>query len=167
MFEHRGVCLAIYDEDFGPTSLHFKGIDKEAADKIALKTMVGAVALSHHVEEGESIIPIQEQRRTAFVYYFSIPDEKARGGERVGTLSFVVDQEENESLYRFASVLSEHSKKIVQEVKKHYIYRQPLPQALKDSMDSLLSIQDFEKELAKKQKKNLIKRTLKQEKKIW
>lgn len=167
MFERRGVCLAIFDEDFGPTSVYFKGIDKEAADKIALKTMVGAVALSHHVEEGESIIPIQEQRRTAFVYYFSIPDEKARGGERVGTLSFVVDQEENESLYRFAPVLSENSKKIVQEVKKHYIHRQPPPQALKDSADSLLSIQDFEKELAKKTEKNIIKRTLKQEKKIW
>ncbi|MEX2751835.1 MAG: hypothetical protein Q6366_008085 [Candidatus Freyarchaeota archaeon] len=167
MFERRGVCLAIFDEDFGPTSVYFKGIDKEAADKIALKTMVGAVALSHHVEEGESIIPIQEQRRTAFVYYFSIPDEKARGGERVGTLSFVVDQEENESLYRFAPVLSENSKKIVQEVKKHYIHRQPPPPGPKGQRGQPPIHPGLREGAGKKTEKNIIKRTLKQEKKIW
>ena len=167
MFEKRGICLAIVDEDVGPTSVYFKGIEKETADKIALKTMIGAVALSHHVDEGESIIPIQEEQKSAFVYYFSIPDEKARGKERIGTLSFVVDKEENDALYRYAPILSERSKRIVQDVRKYYVYRQPIPQALKDSVDSLLSIEDFEKELAKMQKKSRIKRTLKYEKKIW
>lgn len=167
MFENRGICLAISDEHLGPTSVYFKGFDRETADKIALKTMVGAVALSHHVDEGESIIPIQEEQKSAFVYYFSIPDEKARGGERVCTLSFVVDREENDALYRYAPILSEYSKRIVQDVKKYYIYGQPIPQFLKDSMDSLLSIEDFEGELAKRQKRSRIKHTLKREKKIW
>ena len=119
------------------------------------------------MDEGESIIPIQEEQKSAFVYYFSIPDEKARGKERIGTLSFVVDKEENDALYRYAPILSERSKRIVQDVRKYYVYRQPIPQALKDSVDSLLSIEDFEKELAKMQKKSRIKRTLKYEKKIW
>ncbi|MGQ9723303.1 MAG: hypothetical protein ACUVXA_18525 [Candidatus Jordarchaeum sp.] len=167
MFESRGICLAIFDEEAGPTSIYFKGIDKETADKIALKTMVGAVVLSHHVNEGESIIPIQEEQKSAFVYYFSIADEKARGGERIGTLSFVVNKEETDELYRFAPILSEHSKRIVQDVKKYYIHRQQLLQVLIDSVDSILSIEDFEKELIKKQKKSRFKITLKREEKIW
>jgi hypothetical protein len=167
LFENRGICVAISDEHLGPTSVYFKGIDRETADKIALKTMVGAVALSHHVDEGESIIPVQEEKKSAFVYYFSIPDEKARGGERIGTLSFVVDREENDVLYSYAPILSEYSKRIVQDIRKYYIYGQPIPQFLKDSIDRLLSIEDFEKELAKRRKRSRIKHTLKREKKIW
>jgi hypothetical protein len=167
LFENRGICLAISDEHLGPTSVYFKGIDRETADKIALKTMVGAVALSHHVDEGESIIPVQEEKKSAFVYYFSIPDEKARGGERIGTLSFVVDREENDVLYSYAPIFSEYSKRIVQDIRKYYIYGQPIPQFLKDSIDRLLSIEDFEKELAKRRKRSRIKHTLKREKKIW
>ena len=166
MFENRGVCFAIFDEHIGPISVCFKGIDKATADKIALKTMVGAVALSHQVDEGESIIPIQEEGKNAFVYYFSITDEKARGGERVGTLSFVVDREDGDELYRFAPVLSEHSKKIVQDIKKYYVYKQPLPQVLKDSVESILSI-NFEKALSKKDKKSRIRGALKNEEEIW
>lgn len=167
MFENRGICLAISDEEAGPTSVYFKGVGKETADKISLKTMVGAVVLSHQVDEGESIIPIQEEQKSAFVYYFSITDEKARGGERIGTLSFVVNKEENDALYRFAPILSEHLKRIVQDVKKYYIHRQTIPQVLMDSVDSILSIEDWEKKLAKKQKKSRIRRTLKHEEDIW
>jgi hypothetical protein len=145
LFENRGVCFAIFDEETGPTSVYFKGISKTTADKIALKTMVGALALSQQVGEGESIIPIQEEQKNAFVYYFSIADEKARGGERVGTLSFVVKKEDGDALYRFAPVLSEHSKRIVQDIKKYYVYRQPIPRVLMDSVESILSIQEFER----------------------
>jgi hypothetical protein len=166
LFENRGVCFAIFDEHIGPISVCSKGIDKATADKIALKTMVGAVALSHQVDEGESIIPIQEEGKSAFVYYFSIPDEKARGGERIGTLNFVVDREDSDALYRFAPILSEHSKRIVQDIKKYYVHKQPLPQTLKDSVESILSI-NFEKALLKKDKKFRIRGALKNEGEIW
>jgi len=166
LFEKRGVCFAIYDEHVGPISVCFKGIEKATADKIALKTMVGAVALSHQVGEGESIIPIQEEGKSAFVYYFSIADEKARGGERVGTLSFVVNREDGDALYRFAPILSEHSKRIVQDIKKYYVYRQPISQVLMDSVESILSI-DFERALLKKDKKSRIRGALKDEEKMW
>lgn len=122
-------------------------MDRATADRIALKTMVGAVALTHQVDEGESIIPIQEEGKTAFVYYFSIVDEGARGGERICTLSFVVDRKDGVMLYRFAPVLSEYSKKIVQDIRKYYVYRQPLPQVLINSLESILSIEDFEKSI--------------------
>ncbi len=98
--------------------------------------MVGAVALNHHLDEWESIIPVREEKKSAFVYYFSIPDEKARGGERIGTLSFVVDREENDALYLYAPIPLEHSKRIIQDIRK-YIYNQPIPQFLKNSIDSL------------------------------
>jgi hypothetical protein len=166
LFENRGICFAIFDETAGPTSVYFKGIEKAIADKIALKTMVGALALSRQVDEGESIIPIQEEQKSAFVYYFSIADEKARGGVRIGTLSFVVNREDGDALYRFAPVLSEHSKSIVQEIKKYYVYRQPIPQALIDSVESILSI-DFEKALLKKDKKSRIRSAIKHEGEIW
>ncbi len=145
MFKKRGVCFAIFDEETGPVSVYFKGINKVVADKIALKSMVGTMSLSQEVDEGESIIPLQEELKNAFVYYFAVPDEGGRGGVRIGTLSFVVEKEDGETLYRFAPILSEHSKRIVQDVKKHYVYRQPISQTLIDSVDSILSIQDFER----------------------
>ncbi|MHA1578977.1 MAG: hypothetical protein ACTSUQ_05065 [Candidatus Freyarchaeota archaeon] len=145
MFENRGVCFAIFDEEMGPTSVYFKGMDKTTADKIALKSMVGSLSLSQQVDEGESIIPFQEEQKSAFVFYFSIPDENARGGVRVGTLSFVVDKEDGDALYRFAPILAEHAERIVQDIKKYYVYRQPIPQVLKKSVDNILSIEDFEK----------------------
>ncbi|WXG39767.1 MAG: hypothetical protein WED07_02885 [Candidatus Freyarchaeum deiterrae] len=166
MFENRGICFAIFDETAGPTSVYFKGIDKTIADKIALKTMVGALALSRQVDEGESIIPIQEEQKNAFVYYFSIVDEKARGGVRIGVLSFVVNKEDGDALYRLAPILSEHSKKVVEDIKKYYVYRQPIPQVLMDSVDSILSI-EFEKLLLKKDKESRIKGALKHEEDIW
>ena len=166
MFENRSICFAIFDEAAGPTSVYFKGIEKAVADKIALKTMVGALALSRQVDEGESIIPIQEEQKSAFVYYFSIIDEKARGGIRIGTLSFVVNREDGDALYRFAPILSEHSKRIVQDIKKYYVYKQPVPQVLMDSVESILSI-DFEKALVKKDKKSRIKSAIKDEEEIW
>ncbi|MGQ9723077.1 MAG: hypothetical protein ACUVXA_17375 [Candidatus Jordarchaeum sp.] len=145
MFEKRGVCFAIFDEEAGPISVYFKGIDKTIADKIALKSMVGSLSLSQEVNEGESIIPLQEEHKSAFVFYFSIADEAARGGVRIGTLNFVVDKEEGDALYRFAPILSEHSKRIVQDIKKYYVYRQTIPQVLKDSVESILNIRDFER----------------------
>jgi uncharacterized protein (DUF2384 family) len=145
LFENRAVCFAIFDEEVGPISLYSKKISKTTADKIALKSILAAVSVSQQVGEGESIIPFQEEQKSAFVYHFSIHDEKARGGERVGTISFVVDKEDGDALYRFAPVLSEHSKRIVQDIKKYYVYRQPLPQVLMDSVDSILSIQEFER----------------------
>jgi hypothetical protein len=166
LFENRSVCFAIFDEETGPLSVYFKGISKITADKIALKTMVGALALSQQVSEGESIIPIQEEQKSAFVYYFSIADEKARGGVRVGTLCFVVNREDGDALYRFAPVLSEHSRRIVQDIKKYYVYRQPIPQVLIDSVESILSI-DFEKALLKKDKKSRIRSAVKHEGEIW
>ena len=145
MFEKRGVCFAIFDEEAGPISVYFKGIDKVTADKIALKSMVGSMSLSQEVDEGESIIPLQEEQKNAFVYYFSIADEAAMGGVRIGTLCFVVEKDDGDALYRFAPILSEHSKRIVKDVKKYYVYRQPIPQVLMDSVESILSIQDFER----------------------
>ncbi|WXG39766.1 MAG: hypothetical protein WED07_02880 [Candidatus Freyarchaeum deiterrae] len=145
MFEKRGVCFAIFDEETGPTSVYFKGISKTIADKIALKTIVGALSLSQQVDEGESIIPIQEEEKNVFVYYFSVADEKARGKERVGTLNFVVNREDGDVLYRFAPILSEHSKKAVEDIKKYYVYRQPIPQVLVNSLEGILSIEDFER----------------------
>jgi DNA-directed RNA polymerase subunit RPC12/RpoP len=135
--------LGIFDEQAGPISVYFKGMDQETANKIALKTMVGALALSQQVDEGESIIPIQEENKAAFVYYFSIADENARGGVRIGTLSFVVSKENSDMLYRLAPILAENSKRIVGDVRKYYVYRQPVPQVLMDSVDSILSVQDL------------------------
>jgi hypothetical protein len=145
LFENRSVCFAIFDEEAGPTSVYFKGISKMTADKIALKTMVGALSLSQQVGEGESIIPLQEEQKSAFVYYFSISDDNARGRERAGTLSFVVNKKDSDLLYRFAPILSEHSKRIVKDIKKYYTYKQPIPQVLMDSVESILSIEDFER----------------------
>ncbi|WXG39765.1 MAG: hypothetical protein WED07_02875 [Candidatus Freyarchaeum deiterrae] len=144
MFVKQGVCFAVFDENEGPICVHFKGIERPIAEKIALKSMVAALSFSQQVEEGESIIPLQEEKRNAFVYYFSVADEKARGKERVGTLNFVVNREDGDALYRFAPILLEHSKRIVQDIKKYYVYRQPIPQVLMDSVNSILSI-DFER----------------------
>jgi hypothetical protein len=166
LFENRSVCFAIFDEEAGPKSVYSKGIEKEIADKIALKTMVGALALSRQVDEGESIIPIQEEQKNAFVYYFTIVDKKARGGVRIGTLSFVVNRKDGDSLYRFAPILSEHSKRIVKDIKKYYVYKQPIPQVLIDSVESILSI-DFEKALVKKDKGSRIRSAIKDEEEIW
>ncbi|MEM2135446.1 MAG: hypothetical protein QW261_05270 [Candidatus Jordarchaeaceae archaeon] len=141
MFEKRGVCLSIFDEEAGPISVYFKGIEKAVANKIALKSMISSLSLSQEVDEGESIIPLQEERKSAFVFYFAIKDDKARGGVRIGTLSFVVEREDSELLYRFAPVLAEHSKRVVEDVKKYYVYRQPVPQVLVDSVNSMLSIE--------------------------
>ncbi len=158
LFEERGVCLGIFDEQMGPMSVYFKGMDQTTADKIAMKTMVGALSLSQQVDEGESIIPFQEENKTAFVYYFSIADEEARGGVRIGILSFVVNKADGDALYRFAPILAKHSKGIVEDIRKHYVYRLPIPQVLMDSVDSILSIQEFEKAfLSMDFKENLIR----------
>jgi len=145
LFEKRGVCLAIFDEEAGPISVYFKGIDKSVANKIALKSMIGSLSLTQEVGEGESIIPLQEEQKSAFVFYFAIKDDKARGGVRIGTLSFVVGKEDSDLLYSFAPILSEHSKRVVENVKKYYVYRQPVPQVLIDSVNSMLSIEEFER----------------------
>lgn len=145
MFEKRGVCFAIFDEETGPISVYFKGISKAISDKIALKSMVGSMSLSQEVDEGESIIPLQEEQKSVFVFYFSIADDAARGGARIGTLNFVVEKEEGDTLYRFAPILSEHSKRIAKDIKKYYVYRQPISQVLMDSVESILSIKDFER----------------------
>nr|MDO8082612.1 hypothetical protein [Candidatus Freyarchaeota archaeon] len=145
MFEKRGVCFAIFDEEEGPTCVYFKGIDKAIADKIAVKSMVGAMTFNQQMADGESIIPLQEEQRNTFVFSFAIADEKARGGVRIGTLSFVVKREDGNALYRFAPILSEHLKRIVRDIKKYYVYRQRIPQVLMDCVDSILSIQEFER----------------------
>ena len=145
MFENRAVCFAIFDEEVGPISVYSKKISGTIADKIALKSILAAVSVSQQVGEGVSIIPFQEEGKSAFVYHFPINDEKARGGVRVGTLSFVVDREDNDALYRFAPVLSEHSKRIVHDIRKYYAYRQPLPPVLVNSVESILSIEEFER----------------------
>jgi hypothetical protein len=145
VFTEQGLCLAIFDEEEGPTCIYSKGIDKAIAEKVAIKSMVGAMTFNQQVDDGESIIPLQEEQKNAFVFNFAIPDENARGGVRIGTLNFIVKRQDINALYRFAPVLSEHSKRIVQDIKKYYVYRQPLPQVLMDSVDSILSIQEFER----------------------
>ncbi|MEM3587585.1 MAG: hypothetical protein QXO71_09720, partial [Candidatus Jordarchaeaceae archaeon] len=134
MFSGHGLCLAIFDEDEGPVCIYFKGIDKVVADKVAVKSMVGAMTFNQRVDDGEAIIPLQEEERTVFVFNFAVHDETARGGVRIGTLNLVVRKEDTLNLYRLAPVISEHSKRIVQDIRKYYVYRQPLPQVLINSL---------------------------------
>ena len=145
MFREQCVCLAIFDEEEGPTCVYAKGIDKEVADKIAVKSMVGAMTFNQQGDDGESIIPLQEEQRSIFVFNFAIPDEKARGGVIIGTLNFIVKKEDINMIYRLAPMLSEHSKRIVQDIKKYYVYRQPIPPVLMDSVDSILSVPKVER----------------------
>ncbi|MHA2270663.1 MAG: hypothetical protein ACXACI_02290 [Candidatus Hodarchaeales archaeon] len=108
-----GAVVAIFDMIMGPKPIFFCGLEGEnEATKIGIKSHV---TFSMHDSQspqssGDAVVPFQELNKTAFVYLFEAMGQPA-------TLSYVVDQSIQSSLYRSVHLLKVQAERLVEQVK--------------------------------------------------
>ncbi|NHJ47687.1 MAG: hypothetical protein FK733_07865 [Asgard group archaeon] len=144
------ICFATFDDTVGPISAYHKHIDDVTAQDIAVKVMIGSLSL--HTDNnselcGESIIPFGKQNMIAFSYFFTISAPKLRGGQRSCSLIILMDAKDQLQMYRLAPFLSSQCKKVSNIIRDRYVFGKSLPNAMKQSIDSLLDVQSYKVEI--------------------
>ena len=146
MTQKRGVCLVRFDDILGPSCVYNTGLNNKFVEKVCLKSQLSTLSLSNNVNLSyndflESVIPFQDEGYTAYSTFFSIIDEKARGGKRTIGIITLVDSSENLFLYRTIPEISSTIKEIAFDINTLGDPKENLTERIKKKLRELLFIE--------------------------
>lgn len=107
--------LTFFDERSGPVPVYWdEGVSKDEAYNIAFKSFVISGSGQGILETTESIVAMPELKKVGFYFFFTIPDERRRGGVFPISISLVSNISNQLETYKKAAIISSHLRELAQ-----------------------------------------------------
>ncbi|NHJ49245.1 MAG: hypothetical protein FK733_15765 [Asgard group archaeon] len=139
-----GMCIGVFDEKIGPTSIYQLNLSEELSKNIVMKVMVGVMSFTSDTDEnslrGESIIPFLKEKIITFAYLFPLKDTKARGGFRQCSIVIAFNIKDRKNLYENATNLARYVKTMSESIELKHIQEKKIPLSISEKYNTMRSI---------------------------